>query len=321
MIKKLLLPLRFPIDFILAVLSLPSALILLGYRKFGSGRLPATTRLLKRIGLFPLRNHYYEPLFDDRALKTPLSEDRQLPGVDLNEEGQLSFLGRLTHAGELKALAWDQLTPERNRFSLQQNGSFLSGDAEFLYQFIRTVKPSRIIEIGCGHSTRVAKLARDANAAETGRAASHLCIEPYEMPWLEELGIQVLRRKVEDCDLDWTSELQAGDLLFIDSSHVIRPQGDVLYEYLRIIPTLRSGVYVHIHDIFTPKDYLREWVVDEVKFWNEQYLMEALLSNGARYEVIAGLNFLKHHHYAALKQACPYLEPGREPGSFYFRVR
>ncbi len=318
--KRLLLLFRLPIDLLLCVLALPAGLILLGYRKFGSARLPLTTSLLKSIGVFPLRNHYYEPLFDHRALEKPLSDDRVLPGLDLDERGQLALLDRLDRADELRALQLDQPSADPLRFRFH-NGHFESGDAEFLYQFLRATRPARVIEIGCGNSTRIAKLALDANRAETGQHVSHVCIEPYEMPWLEDIGVQVIRQKVEDCDLDWANELQAGDLLFIDSSHVIRPQGDVLHEYLRILPLLRSGVNVHVHDIFTPRDYPAEWVVDQVRFWNEQYLMEALLSNSTRYEIVAGLNYLQHHHHEALKRVCPYLDSAREPGSFYFRIR
>jgi hypothetical protein len=110
-------------------------------------------------------------------------------------------------------------------------------------------------------------------------------------------------------------------LLFIDSSHIIRPQGDVLKEYLEILPLLPSGVYVHIHDIFTPKDYPSRWVVDNVLFWNEQYMLEALLSNSDRYEVIGALNFLKNNYFDMLKKVCPYLRTSDEPGSFYLRIR
>jgi hypothetical protein len=142
------------------------------------------------------------------------------------------------------------------------------------------------------------------------------------MAWLESFSeIDVIRRKVEDCDLDWSKSLGPGDLLFIDSSHIIRPQGDVLKEFLEILPQLASGVYVHVHDIFSPKDYLREWVVDEVKFWNEQYLLEALLSNSDRYQVVGALNYLKHRHFDRLNEVSPYLTEDREPGSFYIKVR
>lgn len=134
-------------------------------------------------------------------------------------------------------------------------------------------------------------MAVDKNINEFGIAVQHICIEPFEQPWLESMqGITVLRDRVEELDWDWSTELSAGDLLFVDSSHIIRPQGDVLIEYLQIFPKLSSGVYVHVHDIFTPKDYLESWIIDDVRFWNEQYLLEALLSNTSRYEVVAALN-------------------------------
>ena len=77
---------------------------------------------------------------------------------------------------------------------------------------------------------------------------------------------------------------------------------------------------VHIHDIFTPKDYPHKWIVEEVLFMNEQYLLEAILSHTNRYEVIGALNFLKHNHFNELKKACPYLTEESEPKSFYIKI-
>jgi len=114
-------------------------------------------------------------------------------------------------------------------------------------------------------------------------------------------------------------ELERNDLLFIDSSHIIRPQGDVLVEILEILPILKSGVIVHIHDIFTPKDYWDDLIIKDIRFWNEQYLLEAFLTFNKEYKIIGSLNFLKHHHYEELVRFCPMLkeENDKEPGSFY----
>ena len=113
--------------------------------------------------------------------------------------------------------------------------------------------------------------------------------------------------------------MQSNDILFIDSSHVIRPQGDVLFQYLEILPILNSGVLVHIHDIFTPKDYLDEWVFDYHRLWNEQYLLEAFLTFNQHYRIIGALNYLRHHHFEALASKCPVFarQDNREPGSFW----
>ena len=100
------------------------------------------------------------------------------------------------------------------------------------------------------------------------------CIEPYEMPWLEKTGVAVVRKKVEDVEPSFFSQLQENDVLFIDSSHIIRHQGDVLFEFLEVLPSLNKGVIVHVHEIFSPKNYLKQWLQDKIKFWNEQFLAE-----------------------------------------------
>lgn len=293
-----------------------------GYRRIGSARLPMTTKMLRRLGVFPLINHYYEPLFDPALLSEPLSTPRTLPGIDFRLEEQLDTLKTLTRAGEFEVfLTAEQQRSDETAFRLD-NDSFVSGDADFLFQIIRQKKPGKIIEIGSGSSTKIAKYALALNAAEGSSVAEHICVEPYEQPWLERLGgITVLRSKIEDCLIDWATALGPGDLLFIDSSHMIRPQGDVLYEYLTILPQLPAGVLVHVHDIFTPRDYLARWLEQDVKFWNEQYILEALLGNSARYEIVAALNLLKHAHFEALKAVCPTLSVSQEPGSLYFRVK
>ena len=151
---------------------------------------------------------------------------------------------------------------------------------------IRLFKPGRIIEIGAGNSTLIASGAVQANKKEDpARDCVHVCVEPHERPWLEELDITTIRQRVEELGVDLFSSLEENDILFIDSSHIIRPQGDVVFEILEILPTLKPGVFVHFHDIFTPKDYLNEWLIDEVMFWNEQYILEAFLSFNNRFRV------------------------------------
>jgi hypothetical protein len=319
-IRKFFNTINQPLDIILSFLIVPSAYLLYFFRHIGPSRLPKTSKRLKKIGVYPIIDHYYEPLFNDKNLIQPLNKNRVLPGLNINTNNQLNFLSKLVYATELNLLNLTVPTTNDLEFCFG-NGSFESGDAEFLYQIIRKNKPNKIIEIGSGNSTKIARLAIEKNKRESGKETIHICIEPYEQPWLKEIsGITLVRERIEKIDLDWASELSEGDLLFVDSSHMIRPQGDVLTEYLQIFPKLKKGVYVHIHDIFTPRDYLKSWIVDDVRFWNEQYLLEALLSNTNRYEIVAALNFLKHEHYDQLQKVCPYLTMNREPGSFYFKV-
>jgi Methyltransferase domain len=300
----------------LRVASPPSFL----FTKLGPARLPSSTKSLKRMGLFPIRDHYYQPLFNDAHLVKPLSEVRRLPGIDWRHDSQVSLLALLGFADELRALHLERLPRNDLDFHIE-NGSFESGDAEFLYSMIRHLKPRRVFEVGSGNSTKIAQLAIKRNASEEGGIAEHVCIEPYEMPWLEQLDVRVIRERVEDVGLGIFGQLESNDLLFIDSSHMIRPQGDVLFEYLELLPSLASGVFVHVHDIFTPRDYPDQWVRTDIRMWNEQYLLEALLSNSDRYEIVAALNYLQHVEYDRLSAVCPYLTPQREPGSFYFRIQ
>lgn len=320
-LKSLFRLIQLPADFFLSIIIIPAAYLLWAYRRVGARRLPKTTYRLKKIGVFPILNHYFEPLFDDKLLARPLDEDRDLPGLNLNVANQLRLLKELKFSDELLDLNLTNKSDSVEAFHMD-NGSFDSGDAEFLYQFIRHTKPRKIIEIGSGSSTKIARLALKRNESESGIACQHICVEPYEQPWLEALeGITVVRELVENCRFDWANELESGDILFVDSSHIIRPQGDVLKEYLEIFPQLKPGVFVHIHDIFTPKDYPKSWIVDNVSFWNEQYLLEALLTNSNKFEIFAALNFLKHNYFKELADICPYLSSDREPGSFYLKVK
>jgi hypothetical protein len=267
------------------------------------------------VGVFPIRNHYYEPLFDARALTRPLDQARDLIGIDWNLKEQLSLLASFHYNDELRGITDSATDPGTFHF---KNDSFESGDAEYWYNLIRTRKPARIFEIGSGNSTLMARRAIQMNQRENpAYTCKHVCIEPYEMPWLEKSGVTVVRKRVEDIDKTLFSELGRGDILFIDSSHVIRPQGDVLFEYLELLPSLKQGVVVHVHDIFSPRDYLKQWVIDEVKLWNEQYLLEAFLTSNKDWKILGALNYLHHDYYEQLKAKCPYLTPTREPGSFY----
>ena len=264
-----------------------------------------------------MRNHYYEPQFDMRGVKRRFDEPRPLPGIDLNVEEQLQTCRRMEFGGELADLPQEQ--PQDPGYYLN-NTTFGSGDAEFWYQLIRLVKPRRIIEIGSGNSTLMAMRAISRNGAEDpDYQCEHTCIEPYEMPWLEGTGVTILRQKVESLDVSFFEELSENDILFIDSSHMIRPEGDVLFEYQEILPMLKPGVIVHIHDIFTPRNYPASWLATEMRLWNEQYLLEAFLCQNSDWRVLGALNFLQNEHHEALKSVCPYLTRDRQPASFYIQ--
>lgn len=292
-----------------------AAYLLKAIRSVGIHKMPFCKRALMQVGLFPIRNHYYEPLFDGKMLSHPLDQDRNLPGIDWNIDEQLNLLKSFTFNEELKKIPLakgDKMTFYFN------NGFFEHSDAAFLYNLIRLKKPARMFEIGSGNSTLIAIKAIEKNCEEIpGYKCRHLCIEPYEMPWLEKTGVTVVRQRVEDVDRKVFSELEGGDILFIDSSHIIRPQGDVLFEYLELLPSLKNGVIVHIHDIFSPRDYPKDWIVDKVLLWNEQYLLEAFLTCNKSWKIIGALNYLHYNYYERLQETYPFSTRARQPGSFY----
>jgi hypothetical protein len=296
-----------------------TAWLMKGVRRTGLQKLPLCRAALLRVGVLPVRDHYYEPQFDFGAARPAFSEDRPLPGIDWNLPGQLAFLAQLRFSSEVASL------PTAPRGPLEfhlNNGFFESGDAEVWYQVIRACKPKRVFEIGSGFSTLLALQAiRQNQLDDPGYRCQHVCVEPYEAPWLEQSGVTVLRQRVEDVELSFFAALEADDILFIDSSHVIRPQGDVVFEFLQLLPSLQRGVIVHVHDICSPKNYLRVWLEDEMRLWNEQYLLEAFLTHNHDWEVLAALNHLHHHHFERLKAVAPMVTPQREPVSFYLRKR
>ena len=319
-IKKLIYHL---IDIILAPLTF---LIALWNKKLSSNRFmdfPLSKKIFLRVGVYPIRDHYYEPMFNTRHLKHSLRLDRNLPGIDLNMNEQLDLLTKFDYNNELRSIPLhaDQKT-QKNEFCYNV-GPFLSGDAEYLYSMIRHFKPRTFIEVGSGHSTLMAiKALEQNNSQDAKHQCSHICIEPFENKWLEELPIEIKREKVEDIELSYFDQLGEHDILFIDSSHMIRPQGDVLFEYLELLPLLKKGVVVHIHDIFMPRDYPDEWL-NSGYFWNEQYLLEAFLTQNRDYRIIGATNYLRHNHFTQFSDKCPILKDQvddgitREPGSFW----
>ena len=288
-------------------------------RELGVERMPACKAALLRVGVFPIRDHYYEPQFDVRPGKRSLAADRPLPGIDLNVDAQLELLDSMTFAEELSDMPRHR--PSDVAFYLE-NDSFIAGDAEYWYQLIRLKKPRRIYEIGSGNSTLLAIQAIRMNQTEDpDYTCEHVCVEPFEMPWLEGTGATIVRKMVEELDTSFFATLERDDILFIDSSHVIRPQGDVLYEYLELLPNLNNGVIVHVHDVFTPRNYPEMWLVDQVRFWNEQYLLEAFLTQNDRWAVVGAVNYLRHHHFDRLLPVAPFMTDHTEPGSFYIQKR
>ena len=292
----------------------------------------AAYRIFYKHGFHLLRKHYYLPIPDEADLSDTFWERRSaLVGLEMNDEYALDLLQSVfpLYLDEFRAtFPIHQSSNDPTQFYLINN-NFMAIDAHVYYIFIRHFKPKRIVEIGAGHSTVVASEACRRNVNEGGEEPSLIAIEPYPRSILKE-GIpelsQLIEAKVQDVDIELFTSLKSGDILFIDSSHVLREGGDVQLEYCEILPLLAPGVLVHIHDISLPKHYPRVYFENQLYF-NEQYLLQAFLCFNSRFDVIWPGNYMIVKYPDRVINLFPeYHEmrksyPMSEPSSFWIRVR
>jgi hypothetical protein len=272
-------------------------------------------------GVHIRRIQYYDPLPDFRTITEEKTSARRInKAIDFDLPGQMELQKKLAAAygAELAALA---TMPEAEGGFPFENDYFSFLDAAVYYALIRHLKPARVVEIGCGFSTRIADKALKANRAE-GRPGKLVCIEPYPQPRLTEfkLEMELVEKKVEDIPLEFFQELSANDILFIDSSHAVKFQSDVCREFLDILPVIQPGVWVHVHDIFFPTDYPACWVVDQRIAFNEQYLLEAFLAFNPCFKPTAALRWLWLEQRDTMKScwAAEVLPPGDDLGAASF---
>jgi hypothetical protein len=278
--------------------------------------------LCQRLGFHLTPNHFYQPIPDTRTLDDSLW-DRQsdLVGIDMREEKQLLLLATLA---EKYKHEYNRLPRSRKETSQPyeyylDNPALGPVDGEILYAMIRHFAPGRVVEIGAGFTTRLAAQAigKNTNPCEL------VSIDPYPPPEVETgfPGLtRLLRQPVQSVPLQEFEKLGKNDILLIDSSHVLKIGSDVWHEYLEILPRLRDGVVVHIHDIFLPLEYPIDWVRQEYRFFNEQYLLQGFLTFNNRFDVLWAGGYMALKYPAAVKAALPNFDEEKcWPGSFWMR--
>lgn len=279
-------------------------------KDFGKALLGRVHRTGLGMGLSILPNHYYTPIADQRRLaatRRHWAPRAALSGIDLDTGRQSAWL-------------IDTVAPYEPEF--RGNPNFHKGmaagfgpgygyiEAQCLHGAVRALKPGRIVEIGSGVSTFCALEALGRNAAE-GAPGRVTCIEPYPSAFLRaNRDIELIETPVEQLDPAWFDSLEAGDLLFIDSTHAVRPGGDVVFIYLAILPRLKPGVFIHIHDLYLPYLYQRD-VIDTLFQSSETALLAALLTGNPHIKVLAALSMLHYDAPEVLKQVFP--EYDRQP--------
>ena len=261
--------------------------------------------------------HFYQPIPDTSKLDDGLWDRvSELVGIDMDDSGQLHLLRDVfpQFRDEYEALPTAP-TEDPACFHLG-NGLFDGTDALALYCMLRHLRPRRVIEVGSGYSTRLA-----AQAALTNASTELVCIEPYPGDVVAQgfAGLtELIASRVEHVSLDLFTSLEAGDVLFIDSSHVVKTGGDVAFLFLEVLPRLRQGVVVHVHDVFLPHEYPRECVVDGLRFWNEQHLLQSFLMFNSEFRVLLANNYLATRYMDILKETFP-TSPWWGGGSFWMQ--
>jgi hypothetical protein len=287
-------------------------------RCVNSPRYPEFFRLWEQRGLHVTPVHFYQPIPDTRNLPESLwAKPGDLAGIDMNEAFQLDLLRNCfpKFRDEYEQFFANPSAPGQFHFD---NGRFDGTDALVTYAMVRYFKPKTIIEVGSGYSSLIS-----GKAAERNGNKPLICIEPFPLDFLRQgfPGLRALvEKKIEEVELDFFSQLKSNDILFIDSSHTVKIGGDVNYLFLEVLPRLNPGVIVHVHDILLPFDYRRDWVMDEFRFWTEQYLLQAFLTHNAEFEVLFANNYMAHYHLAEFKNSFPH-SPWWGGGSFWMRRR
>jgi predicted O-methyltransferase YrrM len=252
--------------------------------------------------------HYYSPLPDTRQLgaeprryRVWPSQPRETPGIDWRDEEQVALCREFAKQPRLNLA--DEPTDDPTEY-FASNDQYPPFDAWLLEAFLRHLRPSRMIEIGSGFSTLVS--ARVNRELLDGKM--HLtCIEPYPRPFLVEgvPGVSQLRiEEVQDTPFEVFEQLGENDVLFIDTSHVAKTGSDVVWLYQEVVPRLRPGVVVHIHDVFAPGEYPEPWVLDGWA-WNELYVVRAFLAFNAAFRIELGAQYMLQRHEDGVLEAFP----------------
>ena len=238
--------------------------------------------------------HFYSPIVEpaDIARRSAAIWPAQplVAGIDFDPAGHAHLLDEV-FPPLLRDYAYPDELPERDdlREFYTRNSQFSWFDPRAAFALLRHWAPRRVIEVGSGYSSL---LVADVGRRFLGPDFRLTCIEPFPRPFLRRLpGVELIVQPVQDVDPALFDRLEPGDVLFIDSSHVAKTGSDVNRLYFDVLPRLARGVHVHVHDIFLPHDYPRDWVLDENRSWNEQYLVRALLMDSTRLRVRFGCNY------------------------------
>jgi hypothetical protein len=271
-----------------------------------------------------VESNFYSPIPNLDLLPDDIWERRsKLGGIDLRLESAIGLV-----EGELSPFIAEMDVPQEGpqppgTFFLQ-NENYESVDAELLYAFVRARKPGRVVELGSGYTTLLIGQAARRNLDE-GAAIEHLAFDPYPRAHIfgeRPPGPTVFEPlPATEVPPERLAELEAGDILFVDTTHTVKLGSDVNHIILDVLPALAPGVLVHFHDIFLPWEYPQVWFEQMDYFWAEQYLLQAFLAFNDSFEVVLPASAIAREYPERLDAAVPSFSPGRRPGAFWITRR
>jgi predicted O-methyltransferase YrrM len=260
---------------------------------------------LEKMFFYPV-GHFYSTIVSVNEIKERDQEIWQnqsidnISAVNLQAENQRALMHKLENYYDEMPFTSEKQSHLRFFFD---NGFFAHTDSILLYSMIRHLKPKQIIEIGSGYSSAVML---DTNELFMENKIKLTFIEPYPerlyaaITEKDNTDTTILVSNVQSVPIETFEELNAGDILFVDSSHVVKTGSDVCFILFDILPKLKSGVIIHFHDIFYPFEYLKEWVY-EGRNWNECYFLKSFLMYNDAFQIVLFPDYLHKHHKDVFK--------------------
>jgi len=277
------------------------------FRRIANKAVRRSSRLFEIGGYQVVAANYNSPIPQSSELGDDLfSSKSDCVGIDWNIPMQEKYLAQVfpKYFSEVKLYENPWLSPI---------------DGSILYAMIRHHKPKKMVEIGSGYSTGIAASAMLKNEpCESKREFVAIDPNPRSTLLIETPGLsKIIQKPVQEIDLE---EIIDCDLLFIDSSHIVKMGGDVNYEILEIVPRLKPGAIVHWHDILLPGEYWKEWVTRDHNFWTEQYLLQSFLQFNQEFEIIWASRYMSLNRTDAIQFAFPSFTPDESRiSSFWIR--
>ncbi len=256
--------------------------------------------------------HFYSPVPSPEEVEAAFARGGNgppFPGVDLNADTQFAILKEL--AAFYGELPFPEEKTAGRRYYLA-NASYGPYDACVLYGMMRRLQPRRVVEVGCGYSSAALM---DANDASFEGRIEFTFVDP-DLAQLRRLLLPgevspatLIERPVQDVPNHVFEALEAGDILLIDTSHVSKVGSDVNHLLFKVLPALRPGVWVHIHDVTGNLEYPRGWF-DEGRAWNELYILRAFLMYNRVFRIMFSSSFMSDEHYDFLRERMPMCAAG-----------